>query len=141
MSLLLQAVEVPPCLMQSGLRVFHARFDFRHARLRLLDAFLALLDQDAKLLDLALPFKQAVAGGIGRKEGHTLPADDVAARGHVARGRRQLLAVRQRKGQIGSGINFTQPVAKNRGEFWIIAANMLQQSFRPISRYHAFERQ
>ena len=87
MCLLLQAVEVPARLLKRGLRIFHARFDLGHSCLRLFDTRFALLNQNRKLLDLALAFEQAMSGGVGRKQRDALPADNIATGRHITRAR------------------------------------------------------
>ena len=84
----LQVIEVLARFLQGILRINHACFDGQQFGLRLFDHLFALFDQAGEFLDLALPLKQAVLTGIRRKQGHALPADDIATRRHAARGRR-----------------------------------------------------
>jgi len=124
--LLLQTIQVSARLLQGRLRVFHPCFDFGHARLCLLDTLLALLDQQTQFLDFTLAFEQAMFRSVGRKQRDALPANDVAPRCYVARGRRKLLAMRQRKSEVGRRIDLVEPITQNRGEFGIIATDALQ---------------
>ena len=127
-SLLLQIVEMLARLLQGITGIVHARLDFGHTGMFLVDTLFAPLDQHPEFLNFALPLKQPVFSRIRRKQGQALPTDHIAAGSHAAGLTGQGFAKRQSRGQIGDGINFTEPLVENSHKLRIVTTNMNHQA-------------
>ncbi|EXI64562.1 MAG: hypothetical protein AW08_03646 [Candidatus Accumulibacter adjunctus] len=123
----LQQAELVAGIVQRLLRFGKRLLDGRQRGLRAPDVPLVLGDDARQLLDFALPLEQPMGHAVSCEQGHALPADDVAAGRHATRTRRQPGTGGQRARQIGCRQHLAKPVAEDRRQRRVGAADAGQQ--------------